>query len=369
MPHTLKRQSWLVLVWIVFSTSAILAQRTDAERRAQLSEAADTVARHGYTFQVADNPAMAFPLAQICGMRVPDSAKWASSLTSLQAPVVRAPLSLPSRFDWREQVTLPPIRNQGNCGSCWAFSTLGTMECAVAITEGIQVNLSEQYLVDCDTSSNGCSGGWYAFDMAQTSGIPLDTHIPYLAVKGTCNQDAPRPYYVESSSYVAGFTVPSTEAIKQAIYDNGPISATVYVGSLFQAYRSGIFNANEAPDATSVNHGIVLVGWDDNNGSGYWILRNSWDTWWGEQGYMRIAYGTSNVGFGAAYVNYWPHGSLNAAGTIGNPDLTIFGDYLAGNRATIPDPPGSRAAELSGDSTLNARDIVLQACKVTSLLK
>ena len=108
-------------------------------------------------------------------------------------------------------------------------------------------------------------------------------------------------------------SVPSVTAIKQAIATYGPISAAVCVGSQFQSYTGGVFSTDESASCgtSKVNHAIVLVGWDDNQGT--WILRNSWGTWWGElaggttgseKGYMRIKYGISNVGYAANYVSY-----------------------------------------------------------------
>ena len=99
--------------------------------------------------------------------------------------------------------------------------------------------------------------------------------------------------------------VPSVDAIKQAIYTYGPISVAVCAGSHFQAYSGGIFNTSESCGSDVINHAVVLVGWNDNNGTdGYWILRNSWGTSWGMAGYMYIGYGVSQVGYGANFIEY-----------------------------------------------------------------
>lgn len=128
-----------------------------------------------------------------------------------------------------------------------------------------------------------------------------------------CNP--PHPHYekIASWAYVGNdSSVPPTENIKQAIYTYGPVAAAVCVGPAFQAYGGGIFQTNESSYCSGgVNHAIVLVGWDDTGG--YWVLRNSWGTSWGESGYMRIKYGISNVGYAATYVVY------NAAGPTPTP--------------------------------------------------
>ena len=110
--------------------------------------------------------------------------------------------------------------------------------------------------------------------------------------------------------------------LKQAIYDYGPVSAAICVGYAFHYYDGGVFDTDETsscPPGNPVDHGVVLVGWDDNRGSsGAWLLKNSWGPYWGEDGYMWIEYGISNVGYGAAYVDYEGGGSSN------NPPYTPY---------------------------------------------
>jgi hypothetical protein len=154
-------------------------------------------------------------------------------------------------------------------------------------------------------------------------------------VNAACNCPYPHPYCLDSWAAIGDprWSVPTPLQVKQAIYEHGPVSASVYVNSAFQAYHSGVFNACENQVVT---HDIVLVGWDDNQGpAGVWILRNSWGTSWGESGYMRIAYGCCNVGYGAAYVDYsWP--DCNGNGVRDATDIAD-GTSLDCNRNGIPD--------------------------------
>lgn len=213
---------------------------------------------------------------------------------------------LPSAFSWCDQGKCTSVRDQGQCGSCWAFSTVGALESAIKIATGSSKDLSEQYLVSCNSDGWGCNGGWYAHDYHQWKyiagepgpGAVYETDFHYQAQDVPCNPPHTHNEQISTWQYVGSSNgVPSISAIKQAIYDHGPVSAAVYVGLDFQRYTSGVFTTRQKG---TVNHAIVLVGWDDSQG--YWILRNSWGTSWGESGYMRIKYGTSNVGYAASYV-------------------------------------------------------------------
>lgn len=212
-----------------------------------------------------------------------------------------------SAFNWCSQGGCTSVKNQGPCGSCWAFATNAVVESAIKIREGVTRDLSEQYLVSCSTAGNGCAGGWWAFgdyvDEGQPDdGVVYEADAYYQATEAPCDPPYPHHEMIASSSGTSS----SVSSIKQAIQDNGPVAAAVCVGPAFQNYPGGVFSTDES-DACggNVNHGIVLVGWDDSLGTnGAWRLKNSWGGYWGESGYMWIEYGTSNVGVGATYANY-----------------------------------------------------------------
>lgn len=222
-------------------------------------------------------------------------------------------LGLPTSYDLRTSGGLTGVKNQGQCGSCWAFSTVGVLEGLIKTNTGASIDLSEQFLVSCNRNSWSCDGGWFAHDYHKTTlgslqsvaGAVLEADMPYSTSNGTCTPVSNHPYTLASWSYVGnGSSVAATDAIKNAIYSYGPVGAAVCVGSAFLSYSGGVFKTNEAStcSSNSVNHAIVLMGWDDSTQT--WLLRNSWGTSWGESGYMRIAWGTSNIGFGANYARY-----------------------------------------------------------------
>ena len=283
---------------------------------------------HSATFTVGPNPATERDISELCGL-VPPENWWVGA--PFKAMELRG-AALPSSFSWCDQGACPPIRNQGSCGSCWAFATVGPLESNILIEGGEAADLSEQYLVSC-TAAGSCSGGWWAHNYHQDPGAVPENEFPYVSSDVSCAGPYSHPWQIDSWSYVNPYSnVPPVDEIKQAIMDYGPVTVAIYVGSAFQAYQSGIFNTSQN---STVNHGVVLVGWDDNQGdNGVWILRNSWGTYWGEGGYMRIEYGTSQVGYAANYIVYSTDVSADFTGdpTEGEtPNIVNFTDQSTGN--------------------------------------
>jgi inhibitor of cysteine peptidase len=240
-------------------------------------------------------------------------------------PIAEIPLKgdLPASLDWRPAGIVPAPRDQGACGGCWSFGTVGIMESAIAKAGGPLTDLSEQFLISCNTDGWNCIGGLTAnkyhynkLGQNQTNiGAVLEVDKPYTATKGICNMPYNHPFTLSGWQFIVPneWTMPTVDQIKNAIYTYGPVTAGVCVGPSFQAYASGtIFSTDETslcPGSTfRTNHQIILVGWND--AGGYWILRNSWGPTWGESGYMRIAYNTSRVGEGTSWV-IWSGGLLN----------------------------------------------------------
>jgi CSLREA domain-containing protein len=239
--------------------------------------------------------------------------------------------ALPAALDWCDENGCTPIKHQGVCGSCWSFATNAVVESAILRRDNQTKNLSEQFLISCNPYGFSCAaGGWWAFDLFQNDissigsgpGAIYTTDYAYTGLDTACVAGASHHEQLASWSYVGdnALSIPPAEDIKRAIQEHGPVAAAVCVGTEFFKYKSGVFNTNEASacGGYSINHAIVLVGWNDVEG--VWLLRNSWGTGWGESGYMRIAYGTSNIGYGAAYVVYeGTGGSVSPATAVNAP--------------------------------------------------
>jgi C1A family cysteine protease len=272
----------------------------------QISQLQEEGRKQGWTFTIGTNPATERPFSELCGLVEPEN--W--SMNASFDPCTPTG-TLPSRFDWRELEGCTPIRNQGGCGSCWAFGTIAPLECNILIYDHDEVDLSEQWLVSCNTNGWGCDGGWWAHDFLQWkmdrcngTGAVLEKDFPYRAEDLPCDGPYDHPYLIDSWHYI-GFSqgIAPTEAIKQAIMTYGPVSVGCAVTPAFGGYTGGVFNEDD-PQA-SINHAVALVGWDDTQGTeGVWFLRNSWGPGWGEDGYMRIEYKVCKVGYAACYVKY-----------------------------------------------------------------
>ncbi|MEW6363346.1 MAG: C1 family peptidase [Acidobacteriota bacterium] len=269
----------------------------------QLDKMRTELKRRGHKFDVGCNPAMKHTLEELCGF----SAAKAASQGWIENTV--PPMEgLPTAFDWRSSNGVTSVKDQANCGSCWAFAMCGAFEAAIRIKDATTVDLSEQNMLNCNSYGYDCGGGFFdANDMHVNPGAVLESCAPYTSgssgTTGSCNTSCAHPYKLDNWYYVGSASgVPTVDQIKNAIYTYGPISVAVYADSYFQAYTSGIFTRNASGNP---NHAIVLVGWDDNGGTdGYWIMKNSWGTGWGESGYMRIKYGVQKIGYAANYVIY-----------------------------------------------------------------
>ncbi len=210
--------------------------------------------------------------------------------------------TLPATYSWLTLGDCTPCKDQGQCGCCWAFASVGSMECDVKIWDNNVRSFSEQWLINCDLTCSGCNGGWCPDSMFTIFGGVYEADLPFNAASGTSTGTCASSYtYHEKPVGYQQIAVNPTDAqIKQAIYDYGPVWAGVDAGNNFQAYTGGVMNAT---DGTSIDHAIVLVGWDDTQSC--WILRNSWGTSWGiDNGYMMIGYGVSGVGNSATYFEY-----------------------------------------------------------------
>jgi C1A family cysteine protease len=212
----------------------------------------------------------------------------------------------PSSIDWRELGAVNPIQDQGSCGSCWAFSGTATVEMQQAARGGGLWKYAEQECVDCDTACNGCNGGLKQSCMAyiqNNNGVASEDSYPYKAVQGVC-QGVADLGNVNVTDVIG--VPPDQEAEMLAAIANGPISVAVDASqTVFRNYSSGVIT--DGCPLESSNHAINAVGYGtDEDGTDYYIVRNSWGTGWGEGGYAKL--GRTGDGVGVCGIQahaYW----------------------------------------------------------------
>ncbi|CAG9765058.1 unnamed protein product [Ceutorhynchus assimilis] len=213
--------------------------------------------------------------------------KTKSELRKLHVPA----LNIPDSIDWRERGAVTAVKNQGGCGSCWAFSATGTLEGVYAIKSGQLLSLSEQNLIDCCTSNSGysadgCDGGIVqsGLDYVRDHGIATEDAYPYEAYQGSCRAG---DTVIKSTGYTE-INQNDENDLKNAVGSVGPVSVAMNA-DLLQSYGGGIFADTSC--STAIDHGVLVVGYGTENGQDYWIVKNSWGAGWGESGYFRMAIG------------------------------------------------------------------------------
>jgi len=234
---------------------------------------------------------------------------------SKTAHTTSTPVGYPSRWDWRSQCTTVP--DQQSCGDCWAFAGVGVFECDIKIIDGITRDISEEWLTDCYTGNGcgGCGGGNNPQDAwLSPTGAVYETDDPWTTSEGngttgTCGSSYTYHETVTSHANVPGcydtsLVCAPDSNIKKYMYNYGPIFTYVDASNWSGSYTGSIWTET---GSSSTDHCVVIVGWVDSSavsGGGYWIVRNSWGTSWGNNGYMYASYGSDFLGQGADYLIY-----------------------------------------------------------------
>lgn len=201
----------------------------------------------------------------------------------------------PDSMDWTSKGAVTPVKDQGQCGSCWAFSTTGSLEGANFLHgSGVLASLSEQELVDCSgsTGNQGCNGGLMddAFKWIKSNGICLESAYPYTGRDSSCKKSQCTSTIATVKSWT---DVHGEDDLTTAVGNVGPVSIAVDANLKWQLYTGGVMSASFCPKS-SLDHGVLAVGYDKS--AGYWKIKNSWASTWGEKGYVRIVYGSNACG-------------------------------------------------------------------------
>lgn len=292
-----------LLVVVCAPLAPASAQAQDAP---DLDAIRQAIGVNGWSFEVSDRFTSTLTpeqRANLRGYRPP--AGYEADLQKNLRIYPTAEKALPSSLSWRELGGVTPVKNQGSCGSCWAFAATAELESFVKIYYGLETDLSEQQVVSCNPYGADCDGGWAtaAYFVFQTTGAVLENCAPYLAASppaAPCTQDQFLKYaWTTGYDYIAN----DVEQIKAAL-QNGPVCTGIDASAEFEAYSGGCYDV----PGQQVNHLVLIVGYDDRacGGQGAWLIKNSWGPGFGEGGYIWVKYGAGLTGQSVTQLRYTP---------------------------------------------------------------
>ena len=300
---------FILTVFITGLLSTSFAKLTP-EQAQELKEIQTAIKAKGAKWKAGENAIMKLPKEakqKLCGLRMESAPSKEDDGAPVEAP------SFPATFDWRTDPknVVTPVKDQANCGSCWAFASVGAMESKLLIEGNPEgADLSEQFVVSCDLSNFGCDGGYmsYVYNFLTTTGTTDENCFPYSSgsdgVVPGCEEKCTD--WEDRISTISGWTAVTTPLhprrgvtnIKNALM-NGPVCVGMDVYYDLFSYTGGVYE--HVSQQLAGGHAVIIIGWEDENQC--WIVKNSWGNW-GEGGYFRIKWSDSNIGSSAAEFHY-----------------------------------------------------------------
>jgi C1A family cysteine protease len=307
---------------------AALYQSREAKASPDIQEKLKTLRKRikdeKLTFTVGYTEPMDRPLSQLCGTVPSPKRSTRAPLNRLGPPaadeggVQKVALIEIESFSWQNLGKVTPVRDQGLCADCWAFSTVAMLESAYLIEEKKDYDLSEQDVLSCTGpdifgQANNCTSGHLndALLRMKLNGLTSEKELPYTATDSACQNNVVRSYGVAEFGDVSQNDNPSVAELKEAI-KKGPVAAGVFADAAFQSYTGGVFNDHQSG---APNHAVLIVGWWTIEGHTIWLVKNSWGKNWGLSGYMLIVAGSNAIGSEAVWVKAKPKDSGWPAGT------------------------------------------------------
>ncbi|MEN6440493.1 MAG: C1 family peptidase [Syntrophobacter sp.] len=290
-----KNKSALLLILLCVS---VLLSSVPALAATQLQSLREAIRANGAQWEAGETSVSQMP--EVKRKRLLGLDIGALHAAHASSPVVASPPltglgAISSTLDWRDSNFVTPVRDQGDCGSCWAFATTAALESQTAMKTSSLVDLSEQVLVSCGGKSSvgDCDGGYVdgASNFIRDTGLPLEDCFSYTAQNTSCSNATCPSWRTDGTYSITGWHWvttynPTVDAIKAALNSYGPLVTTMDVYDDFYNYISGVYKA--VSKTYEGGHAVLIVGYDDTNQC--FIVKNSWGTNWGESGYFRIAY-------------------------------------------------------------------------------